>query len=144
MGKTAFRAYSAETYHVAHGKWETKAPITSFVPLEENGKHYVVGSFACTTTFFSMSRLTRPSYCSGSVVWNFSLACVWPVSSLPVIVTLAIWPESTSEMNSLKLYGTSLRWNRDEKFHTRATRTIMATQKTTLFTVVFNTSSRRA
>jgi len=39
---------SAETYHVAHGKWETKAPITSFVPMEENGKHYVVGSFACT------------------------------------------------------------------------------------------------
>lgn len=40
--------YSTETYHVAHGKWETKAPITSFVPVEENGKHYVVGAFACT------------------------------------------------------------------------------------------------
>ena len=39
---------SAETYHVAHGRWETKAPITSFVPMEENGCHYVVGSFACT------------------------------------------------------------------------------------------------
>lgn len=40
--------YSAETYHVAHGKWETKAPIQSFVPVEEDGKHYVVGAFACT------------------------------------------------------------------------------------------------
>ena len=40
--------FSAETFHVAHGKWETKAPITSFVPMEENGKHYVLGSFACT------------------------------------------------------------------------------------------------
>lgn len=40
--------FSAETYHVAHGKWETKAPISSFVPYEENGKHYVVGAFACT------------------------------------------------------------------------------------------------
>jgi len=40
--------FSAETYHVAHRKWETKAPISSFVPYEENGKHYVVGAFACT------------------------------------------------------------------------------------------------
>ena len=39
--------------------------------------------------------------------------------------------------------GSSLRWNRDEKFQTRATRTIIATQKTRLFTVVFNTASRR-
>jgi hypothetical protein len=47
-------------------------------------------------------------------------------------------------MNSLKPKGISGRWNLDEKFHTRATRTIIATQKTTLFTVVFNTSSRRS
>ena len=46
-------------------------------------------------------------------------------------------------MNSVKLTIDSLRWKRDEKFQTRPTRTIMATQKTTLFTVVFNTSSRR-
>jgi hypothetical protein len=42
------KVISAETYHVAHGKWETKAPIQSFFPLEEGGKHYVVGAFACT------------------------------------------------------------------------------------------------
>ncbi len=40
--------FSAETYHISHRKWETKAPISSFVPYEENGKHYVVGAFACT------------------------------------------------------------------------------------------------
>ena len=40
--------YSAETYHVAHRKWETKAPISSFIPYEENGQSYVVGAFACT------------------------------------------------------------------------------------------------
>jgi len=39
---------SAETYHVAHGRWETKAPIQSFIPYEEDGKDYVVGAFACT------------------------------------------------------------------------------------------------
>jgi hypothetical protein len=40
--------FSAETYHVAHGKWETKAPMSSLMPYEENGKFYVVGAFNCT------------------------------------------------------------------------------------------------
>jgi hypothetical protein len=40
--------YSAETYHVAHGKWETKAPIRTVLPYEEDGKKYLVGSFTCT------------------------------------------------------------------------------------------------
>ncbi len=39
---------SAETYHVSHRRWETKAPIQSFIPYEENGKDYVIGAFACT------------------------------------------------------------------------------------------------
>jgi hypothetical protein len=40
--------YSAETYHVAHGKWETKAPIQSFIPFSDNGVPCVLGAFACT------------------------------------------------------------------------------------------------
>lgn len=39
---------SAETFHVAHGKWETKAPMTVLMPFEENGKKYLVGAFSCT------------------------------------------------------------------------------------------------
>ena len=47
-GSTANVA-SAETYHVAHGKWETKAPIQSFTPFRgSDGGSYVVGAFACT------------------------------------------------------------------------------------------------
>jgi len=46
-GSTA-NVISAETYHVAHGKWETKAPIQSFIPYHANGASYVVGAFACT------------------------------------------------------------------------------------------------
>lgn len=42
------QTYSAETYHVAHRKWETRAPIQSFVLHNEGGNQYVVGSFACT------------------------------------------------------------------------------------------------
>ncbi|MAG93874.1 MAG: hypothetical protein CMJ48_09015 [Planctomycetaceae bacterium] len=40
--------FSAETYHVSHRRWETRAPISSFVPYEEDGKNFIVGSFACT------------------------------------------------------------------------------------------------
>lgn len=42
------RIFSAETYHVAHKKWETKAPIQSFIPYDDHGKACVVGAFACT------------------------------------------------------------------------------------------------
>jgi hypothetical protein len=40
--------HSAETYHVAHHKWETKAPMSTVMPYRENGQTYVVGAFACT------------------------------------------------------------------------------------------------
>lgn len=46
-GSTA-NVLSAETFHVAHGKWETKAPIQSFIPYHANGATYLVGAFACT------------------------------------------------------------------------------------------------
>jgi hypothetical protein len=41
-------AISTETYHVAHGQWETAAPIRTMMPYDENGKHYLVSSFTCT------------------------------------------------------------------------------------------------
>jgi hypothetical protein len=37
-----------ETYHVAHGRWETHAPLQTILPYEENGKKYIVGAFTCT------------------------------------------------------------------------------------------------
>lgn len=46
-GATA-SVFSAETYHVAHRKWETKAPIQSFIPYDSPDGTYVVGAFACT------------------------------------------------------------------------------------------------
>lgn len=44
----AGQIYSAETYHISHGKWETKAPMSVMIPYEENGQHYVIGAFSCT------------------------------------------------------------------------------------------------
>ena len=40
--------FSTETYHVAHGKWETNAPIRTIMPYQEKGKNYLVGAFTCT------------------------------------------------------------------------------------------------
>jgi len=40
--------FSTETFHVGHNKWETKAPIRTLIPYEEDGKKYAVGSFTCT------------------------------------------------------------------------------------------------
>jgi hypothetical protein len=39
---------STETFHVAHNKWETNAPIRTVIPYYENGKKYLVGAFTCT------------------------------------------------------------------------------------------------
>ena len=44
----AGQLYSAETYHVSHRRWETKAPMSVMIPYEEDGKHYIVGAFSCT------------------------------------------------------------------------------------------------
>jgi hypothetical protein len=41
-------SFSTETFHVAHNKWETAAPIRTMMPYEENGKRYLVGTFTCT------------------------------------------------------------------------------------------------
>ena len=37
-----------EIYHVAHARYETDAPITSFVPWDWDGEAYMVAGFTCT------------------------------------------------------------------------------------------------
>ncbi len=46
--EAAGNVFTAETYHVSHGRWETKAPMSVLIPLKEDGKDYVVGAFSCT------------------------------------------------------------------------------------------------
>lgn len=63
------RFFSAETFHVAHNKWETKAPIQSFIPWEEDGHFYVVGAFACTPIAkFPISELESGAKIKGTSV----------------------------------------------------------------------------
>ena len=62
-------AFSTETYHVAHGKWETRAPIQSFIPYREGGEDYVVGSFACTPIAkFKVTDIAKDSKIKGTSV----------------------------------------------------------------------------
>jgi hypothetical protein len=39
---------STKTYHIAHKKWETQAPLRTLMPVVAGGKTSVVGSFTCT------------------------------------------------------------------------------------------------
>ena len=62
-------AFSTETYHVAHGKWETRAPIQSFIPYRDGGEDYVVGSFACTPIAkFKVTDIAKDSKIKGTSV----------------------------------------------------------------------------
>ncbi|QDT95515.1 hypothetical protein [Gimesia aquarii] len=66
---TSADIYSAETYHVAHRKWETRAPIQSFVPYTNKGKNYIVGAFACTPIAkFPLDELQSGSKVKGTSV----------------------------------------------------------------------------
>ena len=61
--------YSTETFHVAHGRWETRAPIQSFIPVQEKGKTFIVGSFACTPIAkFSVDGLKNGAKVKGTSV----------------------------------------------------------------------------
>ena len=46
--ETAGQVFSAETYHVSHGRWETKAPMSALMPIKEKDATYIVGAFSCT------------------------------------------------------------------------------------------------
>lgn len=39
---------SLEIYHAAHGRYETYAPIKTFMPFNLNGKDHLVASYTCT------------------------------------------------------------------------------------------------
>jgi len=61
--------FSTETYHVAHGKWETHAPMTTLIPYESKGKKYVVGAFACTPLVrYPLDDVKRDAKVKGSSV----------------------------------------------------------------------------
>jgi hypothetical protein len=42
------KATELEIYHGAHGAWETKSPVRSFVPFEMNGEKHLLAAYLCT------------------------------------------------------------------------------------------------
>jgi hypothetical protein len=70
-------------------------------------------------------------------VRNDLFALVVPVISLPMMVTCDTCPESTQDMNSLKVIDLSLGWNAPERFQTSMATTTSTNQKTKLRMVEF-------
>ncbi len=58
---------SLEIFHVSHGKWETAAPIKTFVPYEEGRS--ILASYTCTpVVHFPLAELTGGTKATGRTV----------------------------------------------------------------------------
>lgn len=58
-----------EVYHAAHGRYETYAPIKTFMPYPLNGEDHLVASYTCTPlVVFPMSKLKKGEHITGNTV----------------------------------------------------------------------------
>ncbi len=70
---------SLEIYHAAHGKYETHAPIKTFMTTTINKEPHIIASYTCTPlVVFPMKSLTAGSHTKGRTVaelgnWNTPL-----------------------------------------------------------------------
>ncbi|WP_299710072.1 hypothetical protein [uncultured Tenacibaculum sp.] len=70
---------SLEIYHAAHGKYETHAPIKTFMTTTINNQPHIIASYTCTPlVVFPMESLTPGSHTKGRTVaelgnWNTPL-----------------------------------------------------------------------
>ena len=64
MGRT-----TVEIYHGAHGKFETRSPIRTFIPMDIEGEVNLVASYTCTPLVrFPVKRLEPGSHIKGTTV----------------------------------------------------------------------------
>lgn len=60
---------SLEIYHAAHGRYETYAPIKTFMPYEFDGKKHLVASYTCTPlVIFPMDQIQPGKHTKGKTV----------------------------------------------------------------------------
>ncbi|SEK50881.1 hypothetical protein SAMN04487910_0688 [Aquimarina amphilecti] len=60
---------SLEIYHAAHGKYETHAPIKTFIPTTINGKSQVLAGYTCTPlVIFPMNKIKSGEHHKGRTV----------------------------------------------------------------------------
>ncbi|MCL4818048.1 MAG: hypothetical protein KJ067_02870 [Vicinamibacteria bacterium] len=63
---------SLEIYHAAHGKWETEAPIESFLPYSIGGRAHLLAAYTCTPlAVFPMEALKPGAHVKGTTVAEF-------------------------------------------------------------------------
>lgn len=60
---------SLEIYHAAHGRYETYAPIKTFMPYELDGKKHLVASYTCTPlVIFPLDEIQPGKHTKGKTV----------------------------------------------------------------------------
>tara|TARA_R110002096_G_scaffold39182_15_gene107434 strand:+ start:3725 stop:4837 length:1113 start_codon:yes stop_codon:yes gene_type:complete len=60
---------TVEIFHGAHGKYETRSPIRTFIPLDIQGEVNVIASYTCTPLVrFPVARLEPGSHIKGTTV----------------------------------------------------------------------------
>ena len=65
-------ATTIENYHGAHGKWETSAPIRTFVPYRLEDKDHVLAAYLCTPfVTFPASDLADGKHVKGRTIAEF-------------------------------------------------------------------------
>jgi hypothetical protein len=60
---------TVENYHVAHGKWETEAPIRALLPYRIDGKRHLVAAYLCTPlVLFETESLVDGAHVKGRTI----------------------------------------------------------------------------
>ncbi len=60
---------SIEIYHAAHGRYETYAPIKTFMPFDLNGEKHIVASYTCTPlVIFPVGEMEAGKHLKGNTV----------------------------------------------------------------------------
>lgn len=67
--KKAIKGTNVEIYHGAHGKYETRSPVQTFVPFEINGSAHLLAAYTCTPLVkFPVSELKPGARVRGTTI----------------------------------------------------------------------------
>ncbi len=70
--KKDVKTSTLEIYHGAHGKYETHAPIRTFLPYELNNKNHIMAAYLCTPLVtFETDKLGNQEHVKGRTVAEF-------------------------------------------------------------------------
>jgi hypothetical protein len=70
--KSVDRGTSVEIWHGAHGQFETRSPVYSFVPYTVNGERHIIASYTCTPLVkFPVSSLKPNADVRGVTIGEF-------------------------------------------------------------------------